>query len=184
MRNYILSTVSLFALVAFAADNGDGSDEMPGATAPRVLPDLTQASALAAALHDEKADAKAKAEKAKAVKAKAKAKVPAIVKAGVEKALRESVEEASDKRRKITKSGPLVKPLHKLLSGGTKHIATLAEKLQCSEKDVRGAIDNLRRIIHPINGVNYLVNKPEGRAKTFGYRKGWKPSADILKRLP
>lgn len=187
MRSYILSTVSLFALVAYSAENENGSAET---VAPRVLPDLAQASALAAELAATKATAKA-ADTAKA-KAKAaapriagKAKVSPTVKRGVDAQLRESVEEASNKRRKISKAGPLLKPLHKLLSPGkAMHIAALAKSMKCTEQDVRGAIDTLRRLIHPVNGVRYLLNKPDGApSKTFGYKKGWKLPADVIKRI-
>ncbi len=181
MRSYILNTVSAFAPVAFAADNGEG-----GADMPRILPDLTQGD-MGETVPEKTARLKAARiarDGDKPVKAKAnKAKVSPTVAKGVAASLRESVEEASNKRRKISKAGPLLKPLHKLLSTGPKHIAVLAEKMKCGEQDVRGAIDTLRRIIHPVNGVRHLVNKPNGAPKTFGYRSGFKLSADMLKRL-
>jgi hypothetical protein len=178
MLNRIAILAASVSSICFAADSGEGSAAMPteGATSPRVLPDLSEASRLAADVAKDKATRKAG-------KPKAKANVSPTVKSGVKKALKESVEVASDRRVRLSKSGPLLLPLHKHLATGAKHIAVLAKSMKCSEQDVRGAIDNLRRLIHPVNGRNYLVNKPGGVPKTFGYKAGYKLPKDIVTRI-
>lgn len=132
-------------------------------TAPRVLDDLTQA------MRDQIAADGAK--RSADLKAKAKAKAPAKGngRAAIAKAIaakhNANVVAASNKVRRLSRIAPICDQVVELMRGGAKHVAVMAEKVECSERDIRLAIDKLRASAYRIDRVKPM---------TFGFAKGFK----------
>lgn len=186
MRNYI-NTVSAFALAAFAPET-ETSTASNGVTlakvgSPRILPDLTQDTSTAVGTANPEKTAKLRAAR-KAAEAKPAAKVGKPAAKGVAARHAANVQAASDKVRRLSRVAPVCNIIVKMMrdaatraakagKASAVHVAAMAEKAECSERDVRLAIDKLRAMKWQID------NKPTGAPKTFGFRKGWKIPAKL-----
>lgn len=113
-------------------------------------------------------DQKAKRDAQKAARlaaASAPAKVAPRILEDVSKQVAANVIAASNKVRRLSRISPIADRVAEMLKGGAKHVAIMAKAVECSEKDIRHAIDRLRANGYKIDRTAYM---------TFGYAKGFK----------